>query len=94
MANQTIFLFVVQCASVLNVWHSVDLKEILFMWVLEHVGIRGNGAADRAAEEAPNKEPTVHLVPFSDVKTLTPRYVHQVWQKEWDEAVIVSNKLH
>ena len=31
---------------------------------------------------------------FSDLKPSTAKYIHQVWQKEWDEAVIVSNKLH
>ena len=25
---------------------------------------------------------------------MTAKYIHQVWQKEWDEDVIVSNKLH
>ena len=33
-------------------------------------------------------------MPFSDLKPLTAKYIHQVWQKEWDEAIIVSNKLH
>ena len=64
------------------------------MWVPGHVGIRGNEAADRAAKEALEKEPVDDLMPFSDLKPLTAKYVHQVWQKEWDEAIIVSNKLH
>ena len=25
---------------------------------------------------------------------LTAKYVYQVWQKEWDETVLVSNKFH
>ena len=33
-------------------------------------------------------------MPFLDLKFLTAKYIHQVWQKEWDEAVTVSNKLH
>ena len=32
--------------------------------------------------------------PFSDLKPLTAKYIHQVWRREWDEAVIVFNKLH
>ena len=33
-------------------------------------------------------------MPFSDLKSLTANFIHQVWQKEWDGAVIVANKLH
>ena len=55
---------------------------------------RRNEAADRAAKEALEKEPTDDLLPFLDLKPLTAKYIHQVWHKEWDEAIIVSNKLH
>ena len=63
------------------------------MWVLGHVGIRGNEAADRAAKKALNKKPTADLMPFSDLKPLTTKYVYQICQKEWDETVLVSNKI-
>ena len=33
-------------------------------------------------------------MPFLDLNTLTVKYIHQVWWKEWDEAVIMANKLH
>ena len=33
-------------------------------------------------------------MPFSDLKPLAAKYVYQVWQKEWDETVLVSNKFH
>ena len=58
------------------------------------MGIRGNEAADKAAKETLKKEPIDDLMPFSDLKPLTAKYIHQVWQKEWDEVIIVSNKLH
>ena len=32
--------------------------------------------------------------PVQTEKPLTAKYIHQVWQKELDEVVIVSNKLH
>ena len=37
---------------------------------------------------------TAGVVPFSDLKPLTTKYVCEVWQKEWDEAGLVSNKFH
>ncbi|WP_419649261.1 hypothetical protein, partial [Thiolapillus sp.] len=33
---------------------------------------------------------TVDLMPFSDLKPLTAKYVYQVWQKEWDETGLIT----
>ena len=66
------------------------------MWVAGHADIRGNEAAHRAAKEALDerkKKTTAVLMPFSDLKPLTAKYVYQIWQKEWDETVLVSNIL-
>ena len=31
---------------------------------------------------------------FSDLKPLTAECVYQIWQKEWDETVLVSDTFH
>ena len=64
------------------------------MSVPGHVDIRGNEAADRAAKEALDKKPTANFMSFSDLKPLTAKYVYQIWKKELDEIVLISNNFH
>ena len=55
---------------------NADQKEIVFMWVPGHVGIRGNETADEAAKEALEMKPTADLMSFSDLKPLTAKRVY------------------
>ena len=50
-----------------------------------HLGIRGNLAADFAAEFALIGDISVELIPFSDLKSHANRCILELWQSEWDE---------
>lgn len=67
--------------------------EVVFVWVPGHVGVRGSESADGAARGALGSRPTAGLVPFSGLGPLTARCVYQVWQGEWDETGLVSDRF-
>ena len=52
---------------------NADQKEIVFMWVPGHVGIRGNKVADRTAKKSLDNKPRADFMPFSDLKPLTAK---------------------
>ena len=62
-----------------------DGREVVFIWVPGHVGIRGNSVADSAAKDALDGDISVEFIPFSDLKPCTNKYVLELWQSEWDE---------
>ena len=67
-------------------------REIVFIWVPGHVGIRGNSAAYSAAKDALDDDISVELIPFSDLKSRTNKYILELWQSKWDE--FPENKLY
>ena len=62
-----------------------DKKGIVFVPVPGRVGIRGNSAADTAADDALDGDISDELIPFSDLKPRMSKYIMQLWQHEWDQ---------
>ena len=56
------------------------------------LALRGNLAADSAAKDALDGDISVELIPFSDLKSRTNKYILELWQSEWDE--FPENKLY
>ena len=79
-----------------NILHEIDVDQrdffnyFFLMWVPGLLDFRENEAPDKAANEALDKEPTDDLMPVLDVNPLTAKCIYQVWQKEWEESVIIQ----
>ena len=59
--------------------------------VCTHVSLTLTGFADSAAKDALDGDISVELIPFSDLKPRTNKYILELWQSEWDE--FPENKL-
>ena len=62
-------------------------KEVILCKVPSHIGVEGNEAADRAANEARNI-PGLHttLLPHRDFYPPIHQFIHQKWQERWNTS--------
>ena len=70
-----------------------ERADVVFCWLPSHIGIRGNEEADKAAKDALLLEVLPFKVPFSDFKPLINSFIHDVWQRSWNDPSNQENKL-
>ena len=68
-----------------------DGKDIVFVWVPSHVGIRGNSLADQAANKARTGPMYGRMICSQDLRPAVKKYCHNIWQAIWSEQK--QNKL-
>ena len=66
-------------------------KNVIFLWLPSHVGIRGNEAADQAAKDALTSAVSVAGLPASDWKPKAQQHIQNTRAAHWEE--IQNNKL-
>jgi len=65
---------------------------IIFCWLSSHVGITGNEKADKTAKSALNKPILRIPIPYTDLKPIINKYIHNKWQQTWNSQT--QNKLY
>ena len=65
---------------------------IIFCWLPSHVGITGNEKADKAAKSALNKWIIRIPIPYTDLKPIINKYIHNKWPQSWN--LQTQNKLY
>ena len=70
-----------------------ERADIVFCWLPSHIGIASNEEADKAAKDALSFEVLPFKVPFSDFKPLINSFIHDVWQRSWNDPLNQKNKL-
>ena len=86
------------CGSMANGLLTRDGMEIAFIWVLGHVSIRRDLAADSVAKDALSGNILDELIPFSDLKVLFKQicvkaFAVRVGQVPWKETASDTSKL-
>ena len=67
-------------------------KDIMFCWVLSHIGISGNEKAVSIVKSALDMHRVKDGIPNTDFKHHINQYILSTWQDDWNGAV--ANKLH
>ena len=75
-----------------NTSHFPNHTKTKFVQNISNFASPCSSAADSAAKDALDGDISVELIPFSDLKPRTNKYILELWQSEWDE--FPENKLY